>query len=217
MFKVPSDLKQNFKYCFNGGNTGLDSLINLQGYYTMGYISGNYPYIKNKNYYSNNISKRQFDYNTIENIDTLDIHLMFFKDGTFLYNFFSGNRQKSISEYFKWIVEAADEREKNRFYKGYRWGSYIVSNDTIKAQWFNIPGSLNDSWYSGEVWFQILSKNELQEINHPKSMEQKEKAKKGGIARFNSLPARFTPVEILPNPDAKIKEEEWFWCKPTKI
>ncbi len=196
----------------------MDTLLNIKGYYTMRSIRGFYPLKPNKAYYSsNNIYNRNYDYNTIKNIDTSNIYLLLYPDGTFLFNFFPSHHQENINNYFKQIIETTNKREKNIFYKAYRWGSYIVSNDTIKAQWFNIPRSLNDHWYGGEIWFKIISTNEIQEIDHPKSSELKEKAKKEGIATFKSLPAKFTPVEVLPTPDAKLKEEDWFWCKPRDL
>jgi hypothetical protein len=41
-FIAPREMKRNFKYCYDGKNTGIDSLINIHGYYSMGQLCDRY-------------------------------------------------------------------------------------------------------------------------------------------------------------------------------
>jgi hypothetical protein len=147
-------------------------------------------------------------------IDTLDIHFMFFPDGIFLYNF--NDYDNNIPEYFKRIVANTNNGKIDPFFKSFYWGRYIVENDTIKGQYFNIPKSLNDGWFSGEIWFKIISKNEVLEIDNPLTGEQNKWSESHGFTVFKTLIATFNPVEVLPSSDTRIKMEKWFWCEPEK-
>jgi hypothetical protein len=194
-FKPPSKVTQGFKYCYDGKNTGLDTIINIQGYYTMGH-----PHVRSG---LNAVYKPR--------IDTVDINFMFFPDGIFLYNFFDHN--KNIPEYFKRIVENTNNGKTDHFFKSFYWGRYIVEKDTIKAQYFNIPKSLNDGWFSGEIWFNIISKNEVKEIDNPSTAEKNKWSESQGFAVYKSLTATFNPVGLLPSSNTKLKKKKWFWCE----
>ncbi|MFN0188230.1 MAG: hypothetical protein ACKVQV_05970 [Bacteroidia bacterium] len=193
-FKVPSIIKQEFKYCYDGKNTGIDSLINIHGYYSIGQT----------------LDRSGTDAIYKHIIDTFYLNFMFYQDGTFLYNF--GDYDNNIPEYFKNVIEVTNKGKKHWFYRNNKWGRYIVTNDTIKAQWYHMPCSLNDGWYDGEVWFKVINRNELKKIFVPKAINIKEKVDENLIPQVEYFPAKFISVEILPKSNCKLKQEKWFWC-----
>lgn len=73
-----------------------------------------------------------------------------------------------------------------------------------------MPGSLNDGWYDGEVWFKVSSRDELKRI--PPLIQKQRVIGDVVIEIFEWLPAKFDPVEILPSSDCRLKNEKWFWC-----
>jgi len=196
---TPSRIKKGLKYCYNGEYTGIDSLINTQGYYTMGL-----PYDK---YGINAIFKHE--------IDTLYINYMFFKDGIYVRNFF--DYDNNIPAYFKRIVDKTNNGKSDPFYRHFYWGRYIVCEDTIKGQYYHMPNGLNDFWGSGEEWFKIIDKGTLSFIplkgkeQNPTILEKKVKEE------FAYLDAVFIPVELLPSSNCKLKNKKWFWCNGIKI
>ena|SRR5258705_4623872 len=97
-FIAPSKMKQEFKYCYDGKNTGIDSLINIHGYYSMG---------QPRDRYGINAVYKHI-------IDTFYLDFMFFSDGTFLYNFF--DYDNNIPAYFKRIVENTNKGKKDPFF-----------------------------------------------------------------------------------------------------
>jgi hypothetical protein len=126
---VPNRYKKNFTYCFQDKNTGIDSLININGYFEIGQTPGG-----------------TFGYGShIFRIDTFHTVFMFYRDGIFLYNF-SDIYNMGIPKYFEQVVENSEKRKKDLFYKSYDWGCYKISGDTIKTQYINHPSVLSPTW-----------------------------------------------------------------------
>lgn len=204
IINTSSQVKKKFTYCYDGQYTGIDKLINVDGYYTIG---------EERDTYGINAV-------FIHKIDTFNTNFMFWRDGTFLYNFFDYNND--IPKYLKNIVDNTKKGKKDNFYKYFSWGRYIICGDTIKAQYIHAPNGLNDFWYGYEIAFKIINKTTLKylptesktlnyyatdiEINEMKENEKQSKY----------LPATFVPVEVIPSSDCWIKKKKWFWCKNKK-
>jgi hypothetical protein len=200
--RVPNDIRKRFTYCYDGENTNIEKLININGYYTMGSITDRYGTLA------------KFEHK----IDTMFINLMFYADGTFVFNFFDYNR--NIPEFFKEIAENEKERKSNEFFQEFYWGRYIIDGDTIKAQCINHP-SLLAPWESSERWYKIIDRNTIQYI-YGKPLNRTTKDQREVSQKYmeqslrNYLPAKFIPVPVRPSSDCWLKKEDWFWCKNRK-
>lgn len=80
---VPSSIKQNFTNCYSGEYTGLDTLINIQGYYKTFFEMDRYGY--NAEY--------------IHKIDSNYTYFLFFNDGIYL-GLFSTRGEDYIDLFF---------------------------------------------------------------------------------------------------------------------
>lgn len=185
----------NFTYCYDNKPTGLDTVINLQGYYSSMNIKKTILYHKNNE----------------EVIDTIYYNDMFFKNGICVRNFFQSSVEENLTTF-----------ERMAFYNGYKWGNYRIVNDTIKAQYIYKPirYSVNDSWDGYEIWYKILNSKSIKEINLIPLEDFK--SKDDSIIFYNiyktrvnkQAPYNFVPTKIIPSPDSSwILKEPWFWCK----
>jgi hypothetical protein len=180
---APKFIKDNFTYCFDGIDTGIDSLINVEGYYVI------------------------FD---IERDSRL--HLMFYKDGTYIEGF-SSSYYKSIQSLFEEMMN--DPNKLKGFHKYREWGRYIICSDTIKVQTVERPGagSMSRIWWFSEVWFKIIDRNTIVGIYPTKSLVRyPEGIEVKNYMRNYGIPARFYPLSVKPNSDCFLKKEDWFWC-----
>jgi len=202
----------NFTYCYKNQPTGLDTLLQLNGFYTSMEIKPIILYHKNNQ----------------EVIDTSYYNDMFFKNGICLRNFGATKNGVSISNnkisnFFDSINNGKlTNYEKMIFYNGYFWGSYKIVNDTIKAQYIYKPihYSVNDSWRGHEIWYKILNSKYIKEINLIPLDGFKSKADSIWFYNMYSTgvnkkaPYNFIPTNTIPSPDSSwIVKEPWFWCK----
>jgi hypothetical protein len=198
--KVPRYIKQRFTYCYDGGNTNIDKLINIDGYYSMGIVS------------SYKVTTRENgELQTINAIDTLYLNFMFWSDGIFLNNF--GSYSNTAAEYLNRVVENSEKS----FYKRHYWGRYVINNDTIKAQYIDNPfPNIITTRSAYEVWYKVISRNELKYLgSNPLFRTSEEQYTKSEKAR-TYLPAIFNPVSVKPGSDCWLKKKNWFSCKNTK-
>ena len=129
---VSKAVRNDFTNCIGNKNTNIRSLIDIDGYYLM-YELGRYYFGFENNYK-----------------DTLDINIIFYEDGTLIYNFFSRyGYPKDIPGYLKKVVQNGYQDE---FYYGFYWGVYRIDGDTIKAQYINHTRGLAP-WDASEKWF----------------------------------------------------------------
>ncbi|MCD4792167.1 MAG: hypothetical protein K8R54_02970 [Bacteroidales bacterium] len=154
-----------FIYCYDGNNTGLDTMINIEGYYTM-----------NKIFSKPNKTKSYNIYNFV-----------FYDDGLFIYRFDS-------------------------LYNFNLYGRYIVSNDTIRAQFLD-QAPVNPE--INEVWFKIIDKNRILWLYEKPwtkmTTKDIEDFRKKDYYRVDT--AKYVPFEKLPNTDKFwIKRQKFFWC-----
>lgn len=134
-YAVPHRIKREF-YCYNGGkSTGIDSLINITGYY----------------------SKLNYREMTIGG-DTYHIktNYFFFNDGIFIVD---GNSVKdSPSQYLSTVAGYS----RYTYGGSFNCGIYKISHDTVKAQILE-PGSAN-TYHADEHWFTIINQTAIKEI-----------------------------------------------------
>lgn len=207
---VPEKNRQNLIYCYQDKNTGIDSLININGYFQMGETPGGvYGFGK-----------------SVWKVDTNYTNYMFFKDGTFLCQFGDYHYPGNIPKYFQEVVENTKQGKSDEFYKGFQWGGYIICGDTIKAQYINHPHVLSDGWMSYEEWFKVIDKNTIKNIFKQSLCGDKriiydnktaEDTKyTGGDKTYTLLPAKFISTPVVPSSDCWLKYKKWFWCDGNK-
>jgi hypothetical protein len=210
--KAPKYIKEGFNFCYNGQPTGIDSIINIDGYYS---ITNTF----NEPVFSNSFNREIIEYE----LDSLNGYLMFFEDGTFISGFHDTNPERinktksNMSEYMHEITENNNLGVSSYFYEGFSWGRYYISCDTIKGQHVKRPikGSTNSFWYAYEVWFKVIDRNTIIEIYrkpiHIMTDSDWNNFQHGQKKRLTN-PAKFFPVKEIPNSNGWIKYEKWFWC-----
>lgn len=200
-FDTLSRYKRNFTYCNIGQYTGLDSMINIRGWYHTGYLYNAY----NKPF-------------KVQKIDTLHLNIMFWDDGTSVFNF--GGSPHTIQSEFDKIILKIEKGKKDDFFKKYNWGNYRIVGDTIKVQYIHVPFSLNDYWFGYERSFKIIDKNTLEylpmmtnSLDHNIDKASLEEMQQN-FKRENYF--TFIPLERIPPPDCWLKKKKWFWCDNEK-
>lgn len=195
--------KQQFSYCYDEKNTGIDSLINIEGYYTEKIIGKNDLF--SKVYHSNREATMDF------------MNFMFYKNGICVFGFH--NYGDSISSLFK---EMRKVKEKHYYYKGptnLYWGVYRIYRDTIKLQVINRPSLMSPTWMAFEEWYKIIDKNTLQLVVHRRldiDIENQGKDFQHPLEIVDTtkvLPAKFESLEVIPYSEYNwLLKKKWFWC-----
>lgn len=185
----------NFTNCFGAKNSNIRSLINIDGYYLM------YDFLDRR------IRGTEKYYK-----DTFDINIIFYEDGTLIYNFFSlSGYPEDIPGYLKKVVQNGYQDE---FYSGFYWGVYRIDGDTIKAQYINHTNGLAP-WDAREEWFKVIDRKTVvcvyARMIGEKMTEVEVANYKESISKYT--PGRFIPLEVIPPPNCWLKKEKWIWCK----
>lgn len=95
-------------------------------------------------------------------------------------------------------------------WRDFRWGNYIIENDTIKTYYYSPP--CGQSWGGAEKWFLINSDKSLKLVYS--SSIKSETVEKINIKEYSN--AKFQYSEIIPDKfDKWILEAKWFWCNET--
>lgn len=194
---VPKYISERFTYCYDGKDTGIDSLLKTDGYYVIAE------------------SFKDIGYNSKK--DTSYFNMMFYKNGICVFNFFPlDNKGRVIdnefmSLFFKTIIEERESKESSFFYNTRNWGRYIIEGDTLKAQCIYRPsaGETTTIWGINEVWYKIINRTTIIEIPSESLTNRTKKERK-------YLPARFVPLIEIPTPDCWLMKEKWFWCDETE-
>ena len=202
---VPKSIKKSFVYCYDDRYTGIDSLINIDGYYKEMSLHKRSPtvggFLKDTSIYY---------------IDTSYFYFMFYDNGLYVYSisdiYYDEYKKEWIKKdktsFLKDFSENGETPEANYFYGNY-WGSYTIHWDTIKVQRIYKGTSLNDGWAVSEHWYKVIDKNTIQRINSfnlPITMESQPVEK-------TENPAIFVPISTKPKSDNSwILKERWFWC-----
>ena len=190
---ISRDIKNEFTNRFEGKKTGIREKLNIDGYY---------QYWRQEDIEFNPQTKQT---------DTFFYNLIFYEDGTYLYNFSSfHDYPQNPNEYLK---QVAKNGKTDRFYVSFYWGIYKIVNDTIVAQCIdNVSGAYLAPWHAGETWFKIINRNTLQclydrDFRKMSSDDILEREK----AIANSSFAIYHPAAIIPIPYTWLKKEKWLW------
>lgn len=200
--EVPAIIKKNFTLRYDGQNHGIDTLININGYYTIPEKSTKFK------------ETGHFPPNYTQVPDTFYMNYVFFNDGIFLWNMvvIDCPRPYCMSGKLKELAEDTTGKINNRL-MGY-WGLYTIHGDTIQTQFLHRKSSLNDDWICWEDNFKIIDKNTILQIN-AKPLHYMSESDWVNEELYKKerkyVPAVFVPVELLPIPDPWLKKEKWFW------
>jgi len=201
---IPASIQNSFTYRYDGSYTGIDTLINIDGYYREMALYKRSPtvggFLKDTSIYY---------------IDTFYHYFMFYDNGIFVWNIratyyddnMKGLVKKDVSLFLKDFAENSETSGARYFYQ-YYWGSYIICRDTIKIQQMAQGQSLNAGWHLREDWYKIIDKNTIQRINafNLPTTEISQPLNK------TSSPILFFPVSAKPKSDYSwILKERWFW------
>jgi hypothetical protein len=202
---IPKSIENSFTYCYAGKSTGIDTLINIDGYYRALSLYKRSPtvggFLKDTSIYY---------------IDTFYHYFMFYEDGIFVSrvseHYYDNNtkelEKKDVSLILKDIAENPETLHANNFYINF-WGGYIICGDTIKMQSMFKGMSLNAGWHLREDWYKVIDKNTIIRINAfnlPTTEISQPKNK-------TSHPIIFFPIPAKPKPGKSwILKEKWFWC-----
>ena len=200
---IPKSLKNSFTYRFDDKYTGLDKLININGYYREMSLIERSPTVggflgDKSNYY----------------VDTVFHYFMFYDNGIFVYNIrdvYNDDTKKpvkkDVSSFLKDFAENSESLAAKQFYMNF-WGSYIICGDTIKVQSVYKAMSFNDSWGVREDWYLIIDRNTLLCINSFNLPITNHSQPKKRI----QYPITFHPIPAKPQPYYSwILKEKWFW------
>lgn len=183
--------------CYDSTYTGLDTMINIHGYYTQMNVSdkhGKFKYVNGE---------------LVEiGIDTTYLNVMFYEDGIFIRNL--GFQDYAASEGLEKM-----KREGRTFNSRSEYhGTYKVSGDTVKTQF--ISQGFGNVWFAMEVWYRIIDKSTLQLFfSKHLALEGPDRKNPDFQPKFikDAPYAKFVYVEEIPESDSWLKKEDWFWCK----
>ena len=172
-------------YCYNGDYTGLDTLIEMRGYY------------KFEQRFTRNVG-----FPSVPVPDTLTFTALFMNDGIFIYNF--------NPKYY----ESTSKTRFGFYNRRTKWGRYYTSGDTIKAQFVESPGGMSweqgQFWFQiiNHITIRELNFQYREPITQHDILmyQQSEKSK-------NTSLGHFTKYDLLPDSDQSwLKKQKWFWC-----
>lgn len=195
---LPEYISKKFTYCYKDQDTGINSLLEMDGYYVVTQLFKDIGYPTNK--------------------DTSYFNILFYDNGLCIFNFFPLDdkgrviNNKLMPSFFNTVIEDKESPEALYFYNYSRWASYIIEGDTIKAQWIYRPrfGETTTIWSLNEVWYKIINRTTIIEI--PSGSEINPSAS----IKSRYVPARFVHVKEKPTPDSWLIKEDWFWCEGAK-
>jgi len=197
--RMSGPLKKEFAAVYTNQNTGLDSLLNINGYFTEWFLKENED-LGGKVYFVDSIRQPR-------------INFMFLPNGLCMYGYYDSPHHEVD------FLKVRTNRKKNIYYKSGTTfcGFYTLFNDTIHVKLVNRPTSLTRTWMAFEAWYKIIDKNTLQIIAHREITTSPEQ-RKNNSAEIKSLdnavvsPASFTPIAEIPfETIAWLVEKKWFW------
>lgn len=197
--KIPKSIRKNFTNCYTGKPVNIRSLINIDGYYMFvrleRWSSGYGP--------------------TMTSGDSSEINMLFYEDGTFLYNFFKDNDYPNNTK--QYLSDITKNKNFTSFYTEFDWGIYRIAGDTLIVQYINnVSKAYFAPWNCWEKRFKIIDRNTLQYVgasNLADGSAQALRIFKEAEAKRKYLPAKFIPCEVIPPPNSWLKKEDWVWCQ----
>ena len=191
--KLTKKVKQGFTNKLEGRSTGLARNLDIGGYYRYWHKSGDGRYV-----------------NAANSKDTFFVDIIFFDDGTFLYNPLISQEFKNYNSFFTSLSEAG---KSSMFYKNNSWGIYKVVADTIKTQVL-MHASNFTPWWGGERCYLIKDRKTIQIVFSGGLINETERSRQLGSEYVrNASLATFHPLEVIPLPYAWFKENKFFWRK----
>lgn len=199
--KVPKYIREKFTNCYNGQKTGIDNLININGYYILRQLQHVCSGVG-----INEVCR-----------DTTEINLLFYDDGTFLYNFYDlyspypGNTVSYLEAVCK------NKKTAESFYSGFFWGIYRIEKDTIITQYiFN--EALLAPWNVWEDKYLVIDRNTISKIpSATKPLFNTTKKEReliiADLEKKKFLFAQFRNLKSIPPPNSWVKKESWTKCK----
>jgi len=183
---IPTEIKQKFAVCYTGKDTGIESHIEINGYYT----------IYEQNNYRNN--------------------MIFFKDGMFASQFiiipdlYASDTCINLIQ-GRTLIRNNKSYINSEFYSGMYW----IVGDTIKVRDLNRSSQLSSIFFS-ESWFKIIDRQTLQYIYYKplivdirtyavKTIEEWQNGRNLPLAKYHC-------VDSIPSSDSWLKEQKWLWC-----
>ena len=205
---IPASIQNSFTYRYDGSYTGIDTLINIDGYYREMALT---VYKRSPYKYQSTPKADAFfkkDTSTYY-IDTSYSYYMFYDNGIYVDNIRDSyyGVKRDVPTYLKDFAENSETPEARQFYL-YFWGSYVICGDTIKIQQITQGLSLNAGWHLREDWYKIIDENTIQRINafNLPTTEISQPRNK------TSSPILFFPISTKPKADYSwILKERWFW------
>jgi hypothetical protein len=201
-YPMPKYLRNNFTYRYTPSQKGLDTLIDINGYYTDMEIT------------SRTVSDSWWSYRNVP--DTFYMNYLFFEDGIVIKNVFGSDGSSSPEKLPKFLAGIAKDTTQAMALWG-TWGTYIVSGDTIKTQFIHPSGSLNDGWSGWEDHFKVINRQSIKLIFkrplHPMGYADRKRYSQEYYAESikDEKPAVFIKCVAIPNSDCWMKDKKWFW------
>lgn len=194
---TPSFVKKNFTFLYDGKYTGIDTLIDIQGFYI-------FPQkIAENNHKNVTCSIVIFFNNGISVAGMIN-----FKDIDELYI----NTLSPIMIDDEYIIDEHKDLL-DFYYILSSWGKYEIENDIIKVRYVKKGKSLNAGWSLSECWYKVLDMRKIQEIRgitYDSEHQSWNKVDYGSL-QGTPLPSIFVPLATFPSSDGWIKNESWFW------
>ena len=194
-YPPPAERKVFKSHCYDGQYTGIDTLINIDGYYKQSGIL--------------KISKGS----EITRIDTFYTHFLFYNDGLFV-GFF--DRDDAPEVFLKNAKEKRNGKDKN-FSEYCSWGRYMMHNDSIQIIVIGSPPGFANTWSTIEWWYKVIDRNTIidlkTEYTHTYFLPGRPEEDTERRTEHVVLPAKFYPVEDIPPATGWIVNKKWFKCK----
>lgn len=199
---APKSVQENFWIKYSGHETGLDTLIKLNGYYSIAKPKTRKEY-------------KGFKMEVTEFPDTFYMTYLFFRDGMYVRNFgfYEGHDPKAVKENFEKIHNDTTGEYSLPFSNSYYWGTYTLKGDTIITNYINNPCPPK-VWIANQEYFKILNDSTILQVDY-KSLEKMSESDRLNYEQRRASatyePAIFIETPILPSSNSWLKKEKWFW------
>ena len=195
---IPQSQTQGFDFCYDGKDTGVDSLIRIDGYYeivTVRYESykdtdmNGYPY------------RKQVDTLVARKDSSM---IVFFEDGMTAGTWYG----------YDALMKEIDNRELNKSkLKDYffLWGNYKVQEDSIITHTINRPSLLSPTWFGSEEIYLIIDPQTLKYLSLQYFGHKMHNKESDSLRTYSDV--TFIQSNFLPDTDVWLKEKRWFNCE----
>ncbi|MDI9312709.1 MAG: hypothetical protein QM535_21045 [Limnohabitans sp.] len=169
--RIPNQYKKYFKNCCNPKKTTIRSLIDIDGYYSLGIV------------YSNNKGSLK--------VDTFFAKILFYEDG-FNVSAWGGYDGFSDSEYLAQVVKNGDQ---DFFYKNAFWGQYEIRNDSIIIRSI-LFGTFMRKVAVEEDIYKVVDRKTIRLVSHKDLTDKKNN--QNGVLNIKYVDGIFTDANIIP-------------------